>query len=184
MARAFNVPGECLVLVKGNVASSIPNLSELGLAEGPIQVVPRYVHSPIVLDAHGAVPVEHQMMLCDAVVSMRLINYDNTVLQACLQEAAAGVTAGTQPRAGTLMGGGVARFAAGNHYVGLNLTSPVMGFPYRFLYAMIDGQPQFPMGTEKSVVSLNWIAVAYMVDPWNGGLGALGSVVWDNTLDT
>lgn len=184
MARAFQVPGECLVLVKGNVASSIPTLSELGLSEGPIQVVPRYVHSPIVLDAHGHVPVENQMMLCDAAISMALINYDNAVLQACLQEAAAGVAAGTQPRAGTLMGGGVARFAVGNHYIGLNLTSPVMNFPYRFLYAMIMGSPRFPMGTEKSVVQINFQAVAYMVDPWNGGLGASGSVVWDNTLDT
>jgi hypothetical protein len=91
------------------------------------------------------------------------------------------------------MGNGAARFAAGNNYIGLNLTSPVANLPYRFWYARLANDPfKAPMGTERQVVSLNWRIIAYSNDPWGGGTaqpntvagtGSLGAVLWDHVLD-
>ena len=83
------------------------------------------------------------------------------------------------------MGGNVARFAAGNNFIGLNLTSPVASKPWRFYFAYLVAPPAtFPLGTEKSIIGLQWRAIPFTVDPWQGGSGALGQILWDHVLDT
>lgn len=187
MSRDFQIPGECLVQVKGMVGTGIANLSQLGLSSGPIQVRVNPRHRDINLDAWGGeVPADKQFMLADVMISMMLIHFDPDILDICIRESMAGATAaGRMVRAGTRLGGGVARFAIGNHYIGLNLTSPVNNKPYRFLYSHILGpSPTIPLGTEKQMIPLTWHAIPYTTDPWNAGLGAGGHVLWDNTLDT
>jgi hypothetical protein len=187
MARSFKVNGEVMVKVKGNPNSAIAALSELGLCdEGGVTVTPEFRHDAIQLDAWGGqVPPEKQFMLMQARITMGLIHYDRDVVDACIREAAGGAAAvGAVARAGTLMGGNVARLLAGNHYVGLNLLSPVENKPWRFLTAHLEGSVSVNIGTRRSVFQLTWSAIPYSADPWNNGNGAAGVLVWDHTLDT
>jgi hypothetical protein len=97
-------------------------------------------------------------------------------------------------RAEARMGNNAARFAAGNNYIGLNISNPVGGIPYRFFYTYLAEPPfEHPMGTEKSIFSLNWRAIPYTQDPYGGGaaqpntvpgFGALGALLYDHNLDT
>jgi hypothetical protein len=187
MARAFKVNGECMVKVKGNVNSAIAALSELGLVDANgVTVTPEFRHDPINIDAYGGqIPPEKQYMLAQARVNMGLIHLDRDVLDACLREAMGGAPAvGQTARAGTLMGGNAVRFAAGNHYVGLNILSPVDNKPWRFLHAHLEGSTPVNVGTRVSTWQLTWTAIPYQVDPWNAGNGAAGVAIWDHVLDT
>lgn len=192
MARSFFIPGESMVYVKGNTNSLISSLSELGLSDDQITCTPQFKHAPIEVNAWGEVPPEIQFMLSSVNISMTLVNFDNTLLQECLRLSMAGAAAaGTLPRAGSLMGNGLARFVynastgLGNNFIGLNIAAPVSGFPWCFLYAYLTGPPAvFPMGVERQIVTLNWEAIPYNVDLWNGGLGAKGQVLWQHTLDS
>ena len=191
MARGFVINGESLILVKGRADSGIGALSELGLTDGPILVKPDYRHMDIQVDAYGGeVPPEVQYKLAFATVTMSLVHFDPAILAICQMESQAGAPSeGQVGRAGALMGNGVARFAAGgtlgNHYIGVNITSPVIGRPWRFLTAYMTGPPlQYPLGTERSVVVVNWRAIPYQIDPYGGGVGAYGQYIYDRTLDT
>lgn len=196
MSRSFQIPGECMVLVKGNVNSSIASLSQLGLSEDSVNVSYSYKFTDIKVNAwgNGSVPPEEQCFLAEVTVSMGLVHFDPVVLAECVRLGLAGAPVeGQMPRTGALMGNGAARFAAGNNYIGLNLTSPVANLPYRFWYARLANDPfKAPMGTERQVVSLNWRIIAYSNDPWGGGTaqpntvagtGSLGAVLWDHVLD-
>lgn len=187
MARDFFINGETLVQVKSNTASSISSLSELGLAEGEIRCVPGFRHMDIIVNAwgNGQVPPEVQFMLSDITIQMTLVHVDTTVLRECVRLSMAGASAeGTLPHTGARMGNNAARFAAGNNYIGLNLTSPIGGLPWRFLTAYLTGPPfDWPLGTERSVVTCNWRAIPYTTDPYNGGNGSLGAILWDHSSD-
>ncbi len=190
MARDFFINGESLVLVKGSAGSAIANLSELGLAEGPIRVTFDYRHRDMQVDAWGReIPVDVQWMLGAATITMNLIHFDRAVLEACQGESMGGAGGGAVPgtfnRAGTRMGGGAVRFAASNHYIGLNIASPVAGLPWRFFFTYLTMQPvDWPLGTEKSSIMTTWRAIPYTIDPWNGGFGAFGYQLFDRTLDS
>ena len=121
----------------------------------------------------------------DVTVTMNLIHVDRAVLDVCLQEAMGGAAAvGALVRAGTRLGGNNARFAAGNHFISLNISSPITNKPWRFPYAFMTGPAaQFPLGTEKSVFVIQWRAIPYTQDPWNAGLGSAGAIIWDHTSD-
>lgn len=191
MARDFFINGETLVLVKGRADSGIGSLSQLGLATDAIRVRIEFRHEDIMVDAWGKVPPEIQCMGGWATISMNLIHFDRQVMATCVAESYGGGTAeGVLVRAGARMGNNGARFAAGlNHYISLNLTSPVGGggvgvVPWRF-YSTYLASPmmEFPLGTEKSIVSLQWRAIPYTTDPYGGGTGALGTVLFDHILD-
>lgn len=190
MARAFFINGESMVSVKGNVNSNISSLSQLGLSDGPIRVTPDFRHRDVIVDATGPeIPNDIQCFLAAVNINMTLVHFDRSVLDYCMQESLAGMgtnnTVGQMPRAGTLMGNGAARFAAGNRYIGLNILSPVATKPWRFYFAYITGPPmEFPLGTEKSIVTVNWRVIPYSVDPWGGGTGSLNSPLWDHTSDS
>jgi hypothetical protein len=190
MARDFQITGECLVYVKGRADSAIGALCELGLADGPINVSLKFNHEDIKVDAWGNAPPEIQWMLAEATVSMNLVHFDQDILDAVVNESMAGAPAfGQMRRAGARMGNNKARFAAGgsdgNHFIGLNLTAPVNSKPWRFYYAFLAQSPAvFPMGVQKQVAQLQWRVVPYTQDPWGGGTGAQGSILWDRVLDT
>lgn len=188
MARDFFINGETLVSVKGNTSSSISSLSELGLAEGPIRVTPDGKHMDINVNAwgNGEVPPEVQYFLSEVRIQMALVHVDTTVLRECVRLSMGGASAeGTLPHTGARMGNNAARFAAGNNFIGLNLSSPIGGLPWRFYYAYLTGPPiDWPLGTERSVIGLNWRVIPYTQDMYNGGNGSLGAVLWDHTNDS
>lgn len=196
MSRDYFINGESLVLVK---ATGL-NLSQLGLAAGPIRITPNYRHMDINVDAWGQAPADVQWMLADANISMTLIHFDRGVLDTCLGLSQGGTPvtshgAPTFARAGIRLGGGVNSLAAGNSYIRLNITSPVSAGPTRpwlFYSTYLTGPPmEFPLGTEKSMVQVNWRAVPYTLDPYTGagpannaGTGAGNFILWDYTNDT
>lgn len=190
MARDFFINGESLVYVKGRSDSGIGSLTELGLANAPIVITPIFHHKPINVNAWGDAPAEMQFMLAEVRISITLIHFDSGVLDTCITESMAGAPSiGSLPRAGARMGNNTARFAAGgaggNHYIGLNIASPVGIKPYRFYYAFLAERPlEFPLGAERSAVQTFWRAIPYTQDPWGGGTGARGAIIWDNVLDT
>lgn len=190
MARDFFIAGEVLVRVKGKTGSTISTLQQLGLTDrdGIVTVTPEFIHEDIPVDAWGDAPPEIQVFLGTLNVRMTLVHFDYLILEECLRLSMGGpTTPGTLPHAGQRMGGGVARFAAGNNFIGLNLTSPTNALPWRFYYAYLTGPPAvWPLGTRRSHVSLNWRCVPYTIDPWNSGNGAADStvVLWDRTADS
>lgn len=190
MSRSYVVNGQTLVLVKGRSDSAIGTLSELGLTTDQIRITPVFRHSDITVNAWGEAPPEVQFKLAEVRISMTLVYYDNAVLQTCLQESMAGAPDfGALPMAGALMGNNLPRFAPGgangNHYIGLNLTSPVAGLPWRFLTAYLTNPPvDIPIGTDRTAIVCNWRAIPYTIDPWNNGLGSYGSYIFDRTLDS
>ncbi len=190
MSRDFFINGETLVLVKGRSDSAIGTLTELGLSSDPIRVSPVFKHKDILVDAWGEVPADVQFMLAEATVTMNLIHIDRGVLNTVIQESMAGAPAiGSLARAGQRMGNNQPRFgpggANGNHYIGLNLSSPVGNLPWCFYYAYLSSPPvQIPLGTEKSVFACQWRVVPYVQDPYGNGQGAYGAVLWSHVLDT
>ncbi len=190
MARDYWVNGPTLVSVKGNTSTAISSLTQLGLSDGPIRIRVNYSHRDIRVDAWGDGTPEIQYMLSEAYIPMSLVNFDRNVIAVCQAESQCGVAAeGVVPGAGSRMGNGLPRFGVaggvGNHFIGLNLASPVGGLPWRFYYAYLAGTPiEYPLGTEKSVIQLNWRAVLYTPDPWQNGLGSAGQVLFDHISDS
>ena len=188
MARDYQINGEVMVQVKGKAGSAIASLSNLGLTDrdGIVTITPNFIHEGIPVDAWGDASPEEQFFLAGIGVRMTLVHFDQDVIEECMKLSQAGAAAiGTLPRAGSRMGGGVARFAAGNNYIGLNLTSPVQSKPWRFYFTRLTNPPfTWPLGTRRSHVVLNWEVVPYTIDPWNAGAGALGTVYFDRVLDT
>lgn len=189
MSRNYYVNGETMVLVKGRSDSIIANLTELGLSQDSITISINSMRKNIRVDAYGDGPPESQFFGAGATIRMNLVHFDSTILDFCLQEAWGSTPAfGTMGHAGSLMGNGLPRFAPGgvngNHFIGLNIQSALGQNPWRFYYAALSDQPViWPIGTEKSVVSLTWQAFPYSVDPWNNGNGSYGVPIWDRTLD-
>lgn len=195
MARAWFINGESLVMVRGNALApyniSDSSGAQLGLSEGPISVRPNFVHKDIHVDAFGGeIPADVQTMLADVTISMRLVNVDRDVLDTCLLQSMGnlGGTIGQVPRAGTVLGGtGSAgagstqtRFGSNWQYIVLGIRSPVASKPWRFPAAYMTGPPmEFPLGTEKSIIQVNWRAIPWAADPWGGGTGAAGAILWD-----
>lgn len=194
MSRSFIIPGEAMVSVRGMVGSQIASLSQLGLSPEAINVNLESFREDVKVNAWGAgyVPADIQTFTGAAHISMSLVNFDNTILEECVRLSMCAPAFGQVGRTGALMGNGLARFAAGNFFIGLNISSPVAGLPYRFWYAYLDNQVVLPYGTQRQIVTCNWRAIPYAGDPWGGsaaqpntaaGTGSLGAVVWDRNSD-
>lgn len=185
MASDIFVNGETLVMVKGRSDSGIGTLSELGLSSDSIRITPQFRWLDVNADAWGQAPFEMQFMLASLSVTMTLVHFDRTVLNYCITESMAGAPAiGQLPRAGARMGNNTARFSTTNHFISLNLTSPVGGIPWRFYTSFLTVNPlEFPLGTERSLVTLNWRVIPFTTDPYNDGSGAQGTVLWDHVND-
>lgn len=195
VGRTLVANGETLVNVKGRSDCSINVSTELGLAEGPITMTMKFNHDDVNVNAWGSkIPVDVQWMLAEVQVSMDLIHVDKSVLAVC-QQLSMGfpTTFGLVGRAGQFLGNNLPRFAPGNNYIGLNLTSPVLGLPWRFWYTYLTGQPvSWNLGTERSVYRVNWRAIPFVQDPYGGsasqpytvyGTGAQNAIIFDNGVD-
>lgn len=213
--RDFSINGESLVQTKfgahldasiSNIPSSVTNLSNLGLAEGPIQISPRFFHRDVHADDFGIdAPAEVHWRLADVNIRMTLVHYDPTILDYCTSESMGGTIplngggwnyAGIFDPCGKPMGGNGVYLASGYHYISLTVLSPIEAFPWHFPAAYLAERPFIlPLGTEASKVELNWRAIGWPGHPYgptalppaSGGVGELissGITLWDHTLDT
>lgn len=203
MAREFIFNGESLVRVKGGAhygSRPIAVLSELGLTSDQIKVTPKFSHIDIRCDDFGPeIPAEVMYHLADVRISMTLIHYDREVLNVCIAESMAGAPlslgptivpfAGTLNPAGTMMGGNLPLFSSGNHYISLNIASPEIHKPWRFPTCYLAQSPvEIPLGTQASMVVLNWRAIPYThylsIGDATEELYSSGRVLWDFQEDT
>lgn len=184
MARNIFINGETMVYVKGATDTALATLQELGLSDAAVNVIPEIFHQDINVDAWGRAPIDIQILNSVVNIGMTVVHFDATILQACLALSMGSLTLGAVGRSGVRMGGGLARFAPGNSLISLNLASPVGQVPYRFFAAYLTGPPmEFPLGVERSIVRLNWRAIPYTPDPWQGGVGSLNFPLYDHVLD-
>ncbi len=178
----------------GNHISGGDFLQELGLALGEITVHPNFYHKGIHIDDYGPnCPAEILWQLASCDIRMNLIHFDNQTLSVCLEESMAGSNnsfLSTLMGAGNTLGHGLPFFASGNHFISLNLINgdplPLAGFvgPIRFRTSYLTAPPlEIPLGTDCSVVLLNWQAIPYQPvllfqvnadDTDDGDGGALG----------
>jgi len=183
-----NKLSETMVGVKSRSDSGIASLTNLGLADTGIRISINTRFDDIMVDAWGQeIPIDVQWMLADANISMTLVHFDRAVLDVCMALSMGGgsIAIGQVARAGQRLGQGLSRFTIGNNLIGLNLSSPVGNKPWRFWYTYLTGPAvEFPLGTKRSIVTLNWRAIPYTTDPFNGGTGAQGSQLWDYSQDT
>lgn len=189
-------------------ATGATNRSELGLASDSITVIPRFYHLDYKVDDFGPnVPPEVQTLLAECFIKMTLVHYDDFILRLCMNESMGGggfpMTTldgslgkdGTLAGAGTPLGGGKARLSNGNHFIGLNLVTIAGELNWRFPTAYLAEPPvTIPLGTEKSLVILNWRAIPYVplliqasesdATFASQELKSKGAVLWDHTVDT
>lgn len=176
-----------MVVVVGPSGSAIAGAAQLGLAPDPIQVTLNEHSKPLIVDAYGQDnTIDEQVFGGDALINMTLIHFSAIALSECTRLAwASAPTEGTLGRAGFRRGNGVALGAAGSSFINLNIASPIAGLPYNFPAAWLAERPVvIPLGTEKSMVRLTWKACAYSIDPWNGGTGSLGAVLYNRVAVT
>lgn len=191
MARDYFINGETMVYAKGPSGTNIATSQELGLADGPIRLTLLGNHDDLTVDAWARTPTDIQWKLGEVQISMNLVYIDRDILKTCIRCAQGGATTyGTQNRAGVRLGNNLPRFNAGNYLIELNLASPQGSEPWRFYTTyltspLLDTQ----LGVDRSPFNLRWRAFAYPGaagsnpgDPWQGGVGAAGAIIWDNTL--
>lgn len=169
MARDFFINGPCMVEVKGGAhcSGTIAVRSELGLTSDPIRVTPAFHHKDLKADDFPNAPPEVLWNLADARIKMTLINCERSILDTCIQEGTGGgadaALAGTLSPAGMPMGGLKPLYASGNHYIGIILSSPIIGLPYLFPSCYLAEQPfEIPLGAGASLIQLNWRAIPYV----------------------
>lgn len=207
MVRDFQIPGPLLVRIKlgahvlttplgsnnGNSA-----LFELGLCSEAVSVTFQYMHHDLQADDFPQTPPE--LLWQGATVDVRtpLIHYDPTSLNASLVESQAANAGsfpfGTMPPAGLPMAGYTELQASGNHFISLNLVSPVAGQSYRFRACVLTGPPvTLPLGVEAIVAVANWRAISYrsaQLGPILSGFSpyteitSSGVPLFDQVLDT
>lgn len=227
MTAAFNVNGETLLRVKGGAHmgnAPIGTLSDLGLSMGTVEVSPSFYYHDVKADDFGPnVPVDVQWMLSQVLIKTTLLWYDRDVLDCALNESMGGGGGrlflnaakdlgpgriGTVGPTGQLLGCRNRIHASGNHFFSLNLTSPVLGKPWRFLRCHFTDRPVIrKIGTAVTMADITIRALPY-ADPYrsgnpNGGPPppwsftqdgilytkraesvASGAVIWDSTADT
>lgn len=163
MARDFYISGETLVTYAGQ---------ELALAEQGINITVNFKHEDCIVDAWGPqIGPDIQMFLTDAYISFQAVNFDPAVLNTAIGNSMGG-TLGTLGHAG-------ARLGAGGLLKPLVLTSPVLGKPWSFpTVYLVNNLGPWPIGTKRSIVSVQFRAMAYAADPYAGGAGASGKILW------
>ena len=124
---------------------------------------------------------------------MTLIHYDESLLRKCIAEAMGGGTEGTLVGAGTPLGAMLPVGVNGNHYISLNISSPVLNEPWRFPASYLMTNVELPLGTGRTAARLRWRAIPYVSPQRSFASNALlandylisaGAVLWDHTADT
>jgi len=202
MARDIQVNGETLVNVRfgahvpvsvSNIPGSSTNLSQLGLSSDPIKITYEFYHQDLRADDFGPnCPPDVQSMMATVKIGMRLVHYDKTILDYCTAAAMGGIRLiggapqlpGVMEPAGKMLGANRTYLASGYHFIGLNLVSAITS-GYHFPAAYLETPPYVvPLGTERSIVDLNWRAIPYQRPNLSGDVISSGVILWNYTLDT
>lgn len=192
MARDWYINGVSMVWVRGRSNHSVIGAAptQLCLAKDPVTVSLDLKQKGIHLDAWGnedGPPAEIQTKLAGATISLNPIHFDPAVLEALVSESMGGSTTfGQLVGAGSTMGNNNVRFGTDNHYVSVYIGSPIVARPWRFFFGRMTS-PSWPLGTEKSVVTITFEIIPYTPDPWGGssgegttaGTGAANYALWD-----
>lgn len=190
MARGFYIAGPCVVKVKGMAGTNIESVSELGLTKEAVQIIPRVFHRDVKVDDFGGEdgpPPEVLAWLGECYLRMTLVHFDTTILKTCVAESMGGGTFGTLAGCGIPLGAYKDRFAAGNHFISVNIINTT-GNTWSFKSCYTPQTPvEWPVGSERSEVRMIWRVIPY-TNP--GGstspseLVSSGVVLFDTTPDT
>lgn len=180
MSRAFILPGETLITVRGGAHMSggtIGGVYELGLSSDAIVVAPSFSYEDVKVDDFGPnVPADLQWMLSEVRIRAALIHYDKEVLEVMQDESMGGAgfvpignglldqKPGCMAPAGMLMGGRKAMYASGNHFFSFTLHNSDLGSgtPWRFRKCVLAENPAiYRLGTNASLVDVTVRAIPY-----------------------
>ena len=189
MVRDYVIEGEVLVKVKGGAQWSgigLGSPTELGLSSDQITIRPNFKHKDInITDFGPEIPVEVLWNLADVTITMNLVHYDRAILERCMIESMGGgrfviptlpigalaYFAGTMAPAGTALGNGKELFASGCHFISLNLLCAQSQFNWRFPSSYMCKTPvEIPLGTQASVVKVEWRAIPYSPLRYQSGI--------------
>lgn len=179
-----NSPPSALLGPSAAVAGG--SVFELGLTSEGVTLSPKIYHQDVYVDDLGIkVPAEILTQSTEYEVSMRLIHYDQFVLDACLFESAGGgqikitdtvlavgkpkvpatfFSPGIPARVSTIMGPpyGQPLGSSGCHFISLNILTPQQQYPWRFPASyIVDNSTKIPLGTNTSMVDLTWRCIPY-----------------------
>ncbi len=196
MVRDYVIEGEVLVKVKGGAQWSGIDLgspTELGLSTDQIIIKPNFKHKDVnIADFGPDIPADILWNLADVTITMNLIHYDRSVLERCMIEAMGGgraivpllplgtfaYYAGTMAPAGTPLGRGLPLFASGNHFISLNLICAQSQYNWRFPSSYLSRNPvEIPLGTQASIVKVEWRAIPYSPLTYQSGILVNGVVI-------
>jgi hypothetical protein len=192
MPRGFFINGPCLVEIGFPAQYGGSGLEELGLSTDSVQVIPHFEHYEKHIDNFGPnVPADLIGLGGWAEVRMTLVHFNPVVLRACINESLAGgfgafggQFTGLLGPIGEMFGNGVKAYrGTGSHFVGVCLTSPYIGFPWRFLSAVLQDQATWPLGTKTSMVDLSWKCLPRITSPYQNSttdLRSTGAAIWDH----
>jgi hypothetical protein len=200
MARDFQVTGPCIVKVKSNGPlarnqgqGGFPGVWELGLTSDQISITPVYYHKDIHPDDYGpGAPAEVMTNLQEIRVKMNLVHYDEDILFRCWTMSMGGSPAGltgVMAGAGALLGNGKPMFVSGNNFISLSIDCTDVDKRWRFpsSYITPPGPIVFPIGTERTVATVNWRCIPYVMSgnrpPLSGELTSFGALLFDNETD-
>lgn len=189
MSRQYHITGEHMVYVQNqklvelfnnpfensNVVLTPTDFFELGLTQDSTNITLNFAHQDVYTDDYSpGAPAEILTgMFRDAIIDMTLVHYDDAVLETCLNLSIGATTFGASGRPGTPMGKWKGVLEDGCLFTTLYL-QPAIRFeisvlgvrdqqelPWRFFFAYLTGSARYPIGTEKSLVQLQWRAVPY-----------------------
>lgn len=181
MSHDFSIFGEALVQVEGGSLS----LNELGYCSEPIKVAPRFAYKDVFTDDFPDVPSNRLWMLAETKITMTLVYYDETTLEAVILAAMVGNANGqalTMAGAGTPMGVGILGDPT-NSLITLTISSNNGPQPYIFDACHLAERPvEIPLGIERSLVQLTWSSIPYFNSPYgiqgSEDLASANSVLW------
>lgn len=191
--------------VLGVIPGTLSTLTELGLCSEQIKITPNHNHHDINIDNYGPkVPVDVMAQMRDCTIEMTFVHFDDYVLAVCMAESAGGLNFGVDPifgninaswngiagNAGQLLGGGKDYFASGNHFISLSLL-PInyfaAAFPpgamMRFPTCYITDRVVYPIGTERSLVSVTWRSIPYRPYLSGSDYPSMSGLLFDDLID-
>jgi len=164
MAMNFQIPGESIVTYGGK---------QLALSQDGINVTINFKDDDCIVDSFGAmVGADVQSFLADAYISFSAVFFDDGVLQTAIGNSMGSGTPGTLAHAGTRLG-------AAGLMLPTVISSPVSGHVWTFPTTyLVNSLGPWPIGTKRSIVQVQFRAMVQTADPWNGGQGANGKVLY------
>jgi hypothetical protein len=181
MSRNYLIFGETLVKVAGGQVGTTD--TELGLASEPISIAPQLYFHDLHVDDYGPnVPCDVLWMLADVRIRMTLVHFDYLVLRQCLQSSMGGGGGNSAAGAGTPLGATHALTLSSNNLLRLKLVSnngQQTTWTFSAAY-LVDSPWELKLGTNHSLVTLNWRAIPYSTLGQQSEVVSSGIATWSS----